>query len=108
MAPLKFEVIERIGPSAYRLQLPAGSHIHPVLHVSQLKQALGPLCQVQPELPPDDAQFAIPVCVPQRCFHQWGLVAIQQGLIQWSGQPETLAAWEELDELRQRFPRVPA
>jgi hypothetical protein len=35
-------VLARVGDSAYRLQLPEHSRIHPVLHVSQLKHALGP------------------------------------------------------------------
>lgn len=31
-----------------------------------------------------------------------------QGLIQWSGQTEDLATWEDLEELKQRFPRATA
>ncbi|KAM3386100.1 hypothetical protein ACQJBY_009639 [Aegilops geniculata] len=62
-----FKILERIGPSAYRLQLPLHSKIHPVLHVSQLKKALGPHCQL-----------------------------------------ESLATWEDLEALKQRFPRAAA
>jgi hypothetical protein len=29
-------------------------------------------------------------------------------LIQWSDQPDALATWEDLEELQQHFPRVPA
>lgn len=103
-----YKVLERIGPSAYRLQLPPHSRIHPVLHVSQLKKALGPHCQVQADLPPDDFQFAIPARILQRRLRQEGSRAVPQGLVQWSNQTEALATWEDLEELRQRFPRAPA
>ena len=58
-----FEVLERVGSSAYCLRLLTGSRIHDVLHVSQLKKALGAHCQVQPNLPSVEDQFAIPVRV---------------------------------------------
>lgn len=45
-----FEILERIGTMAYKLDLPETSWVHPVFHVSQLMKAIGQV-QVQKQLP---------------------------------------------------------
>jgi transposase InsO family protein len=101
-----YAVLERIGEVAYRLDLPTTSRIHPVVHVSQLKKAIGAQVQVQTRLPSPLDILQIPVRVLQRRLRQNGAVTVHQVLVQWSGQPESLATWEDYDELKQRFPRV--
>ena len=54
-----FSVIAKVGSVAYKLALPASSHIHPVFHVSQLKKAV-PSSVTVDQLPVSLAGFQIP------------------------------------------------
>jgi hypothetical protein len=46
-----FKVIEKIGALTYKLNLPIGSSIHLVFHVSQIKKCHGPVKQTTLTLP---------------------------------------------------------
>lgn len=103
-----YQILDRVGEVAYRLALPATSRIHPVIHVSQLKKAIGANVQVQTQLPSPLDALLVPSRILQRRLRQDGPAAVSQVLVQWSGQPENLATWEDHDDLKRRFPRAPA
>jgi transposase InsO family protein len=100
-------ITDKIGSVAYKLKLPDSSSIHPVFHVSQLKLAVPITHTVQP-LPSSFDGLQVPERVLQKRVAKVGTAVRLQALIQWSGLPSTLATWEDMETLRQRFPRAPA
>jgi hypothetical protein len=101
-----FRVIARIGSVAYKLELPPSSSVHPVFHVSQLKQSAGPF-PVSSTLPADTAAFQVPEAILQRRWTEADQ-SVEQVLIKWTGMSPALATWENLVALKQRFPDAPA
>jgi transposase InsO family protein len=103
-----YRVLARVGKVAYRLDLPEASCIHPVIHVSQLKRAIGPGEQVQSDLPIAHSDMQVPIKMLQKRVCRKGGSNISQVLVQWSGMSEELATWEDTEALRQHFPAADA
>lgn len=104
-----YKILEKIGNVAYRLDLPANSAVHPVVHVSQLKKSLSANDpKVIPTLPDDKVGLQIPLEVLDQRMVQQGGSIVHQALIRWSHLPVELASWEDLIALKQRFPFAPA
>lgn len=102
-----FQVLQRVGTMAYKLQLPPSSRIHPVFHVSQLKRALGTGFTASVTLPTDQFHFSVPIKILQHRTVMKGLQACAQVLVQWSHMSPELATWEDIQDLRQQFPYAP-
>lgn len=104
-----FQVLAKIGAVAYKLQLPEGSSVHPVFHVSQLKPVIGRSDQqVTSDIPNALESVQVPEAVLHSCTITRGILTVHQALIKWSGLPDTLATWEDLEALKQCFPQAPA
>jgi hypothetical protein len=97
-----FEIMERIGTLAYRLQLPAGTRIHDVFHVGLLKPYRGEPPTSTPALPPvaDGRLLPSPAKVLRAQLRRglWYL------LVHWEGLPEEEATWEPREEFSQHYP----
>ena len=101
-----YQVLERVGKVAYRLQLPEGARVHPVFHISQLKQHVGQ-AEVQTALPVLDADGLIshePVQILERRISKKGNRAATQVLVKWSDSYPEDATWEYLSDLQAKFP----
>ncbi|XP_076941696.1 uncharacterized protein LOC143611371 [Bidens hawaiensis] len=94
-----FLIVERVGVVAYKLDLPEEAQIHPVFHVSLLKEAVGPPTTVIPF--PLEARFTLQ---PQDVLDRKFAKAAMKVLVHWRGQTTQDATWEFLDDLKLRFP----
>ena len=97
-----YKVLEKVGAVAYKLELPADSKIHPVFHVSQLKQHVGlDLVQTQlPMLDDDGVLVKEPVQILERRMTKSGNVAVTEVLVRWSNSFPEDATWENLQLLQ--------
>ncbi|KAF5459666.1 hypothetical protein F2P56_019593 [Juglans regia] len=90
-----FKILQKLGTVAYRLELPASSHTHPI--------------QLFPTLPPTDKEGEIspePEKVVDRCLKRLGGRAVTEVLIKWVGAPPEDSTWELLWKLQERYPHL--
>jgi hypothetical protein len=106
-----YEIIHKISLVAYKLQLPSDSRIHPVFHVSQLRQFTPdhfPVFAKLPKPPSLDIAEVSPESILDHRLVKRANEAITQVLIQWSGLPRSSATWEGYYVLRDRSPTAAA
>ncbi|KAJ4733316.1 polyprotein [Rhynchospora pubera] len=103
-----FEVLARVGNVSYKLNLPAGSQIHPVFHVSQLKAKVGDDQDISPTLPlfsSEKKKVEMPEKILERKLVKHGNAPGVQILIKWSNSSEDDATWEDYEAIKRRFPQ---
>ncbi|KAL0542645.1 hypothetical protein IC582_008834 [Cucumis melo] len=101
-----YEIIEKIGPVAYRLQLPDNSRIHPVFHVSQLRKLVGQHENIQPTIQFVDENYTWK-SEPEEVVEYRKTGAEQwEVLVCWKGLPKHEASWESYEEMKEKFPTL--
>ncbi|MCI29331.1 hypothetical protein A2U01_0050540, partial [Trifolium medium] len=104
-----FCITERIGQVAYRLELPEGSRIHSVFHVSNLKPYRGPIVTPSSELPAESFEnqpVETPLAIAATHTVLLNGVPLQQVLVQWDGCSPNEASWEDWEHFHTIFPSV--
>ncbi|KAL1533371.1 hypothetical protein AAHA92_33261 [Salvia divinorum] len=105
-----FQITERIGLVAYRLQLPAESRIHDVFHVSLLRPFIPPLSTTAQQSLPTDFNRNDPIDSPVRASATRSVLAEgvpqEQWLIYWSSHPTSFPSWEPAELLKRHFPNL--
>ncbi|GJR99988.1 putative reverse transcriptase domain-containing protein [Tanacetum coccineum] len=106
-----FKILERIGPVAYRLELPEElSSIHNTFHVSNLKKCLSDESLVIPikELQLDDKLNFVeePVEVMDREIKQLKRSRIPIIKVRWNSKRGPEFTWEREDEIRAKYPHL--
>ncbi|GJY61577.1 putative reverse transcriptase domain-containing protein [Tanacetum coccineum] len=106
-----FRIIERIGPVAYRLELPQElSRVHNVFHVCNLKKCLSddtlviPLEEIQLE---DKLNFVEePVEIMDRMVKQLKRSRIPIIKVRWNARRGPEYTWEREDQFREKYPHL--
>jgi hypothetical protein len=91
-----FQVTEKLGTVAYRLQLPKGAKLHDVFHVGLLKKYYGQPPEGPGVLPP--IRHGRACLEPAKVTHCKLARGREEVLVRWVGQSATDASWVALDE----------
>jgi hypothetical protein len=97
-----YQVLERIGPVSYRLQLPQRAHIHDVFHVAFLKKFDDTAPTAIPTLPPIVRERTVPV--PQEVVCAKPTTNLWELLVKWAGRTPAEASWEQLEASKEAYP----
>jgi hypothetical protein len=106
-----YEILEKIGLVAYKLRLPAESRIHPIFHVSLLKQynTNSEVNNHSTEIPSfnDDGEVLL---IPQAVIdHRWikqGAQIVEESLVHWKYLTVKDVTWVSTKQLLELFPDV--
>jgi hypothetical protein len=104
-----YRVNRKVGAVAYELDLPQGSKIHNVFHVSCLKRAIGKHIIPIEELPPLDEEGKL-VLVPEEILEvrekKLRKRSIKEYLVKWKNLPIEDVTWEGEQIIQETGPEL--
>ena len=99
-----YGIIKKVGVVAYELELPQGSRIHNVFHVSFLKRAIGQHITPLEMSPPLDEEGQL-ILIPEEILEVWEKKlrkrSIKEYLIKWKDLHIEDATWESEQVVRE-------
>ncbi|KAK4737045.1 hypothetical protein R3W88_000742 [Solanum pinnatisectum] len=106
-----FEVLECVGPIAYRLTLPPNlSGVHPIFHVSMLKRYHGDgdyIIKWDSIVLDKDLQYEEePITILDRNVRKLRTKEIKSVKVQWKHRPVEKATWETERDMRDKYPQL--
>jgi hypothetical protein len=105
-----FEILERIGPVAYMLSLPASMTVHDVFHVSLLKKYILDVNHVIDwnviQVEQEGVMQVHPVHILDRKNDQLWNQAIGIVKVQWTWYSHEDMTWEHEDVMRAEYPHL--
>ncbi len=106
-----FEILDRIGPVAYRLKLPQElSNVHDVFHVSNLKKCLSDETLITPldEIEVNEQLHFVeePVEIMDREIKRTKLSRIPIVKVRWNARRGPEFTWEREDRMKSKYPHL--
>jgi len=98
-----YKIVGKMGKVAYQLELPQGSKVHPVFHVSLLRKQWGSTNPASSTALPEVSQD-IPELIPQAILDFKGQDNKREVLVHWRGHSPADATWENVQIMQQQFP----
>ncbi|CAA6655588.1 unnamed protein product [Spirodela intermedia] len=96
-------IMERIGPVAYKVQLPNRSAVHPVFHISQLRKTLRKDNRSQP-IPPTLSEEQEWILIPNGIKAHRSIPQDTEILVSWKHLPEFESSWMTISAFLRQFP----
>eukprot|EP00253_Pinus_taeda_P011542 PITA_11542 len=103
-----YNVLQKVGTMAYKLELPTASQVHPVFHVSCLKKVIYDKLPVQTILPEIDEEGKIilePEAVIETRTRQLRNRSISEYLMKWKNLSVEDTTWED-ENFIQKHPKL--